>query len=86
MKTYIKSLFLASIALLAVNACTGFLETNPSTSVADTEVFKTTQGAQSALYGAYWQMESGNGGANRQDDWGYPTHLMTFDVDRKSVV
>ncbi|MDY0174124.1 MAG: RagB/SusD family nutrient uptake outer membrane protein [Bacteroidales bacterium] len=86
MKTYIKSLFLASIALLAVNACTGFLETNPSTSVADTEVFKTTQGAQSALYGAYWQMESGNGGANRQDDWGYPTHLMTFDVCGEDMI
>ena len=86
MKTYVKTLLIAGTVLLGFSSCTGFLETNPSTSVADTEVFKTTQGAQSALYGCYFQMESGDGGAGRQDDWGYPTHLMTFDACGEDMI
>ena len=49
MKTYVKTLLIAGTVLLGFSSCTGFLETNPSTSLANTEVFKTTQGAQSAL-------------------------------------
>jgi hypothetical protein len=59
MKKYIKSILCTGIAIMGLAACTDFLETTPSTSVADTGVFKTTQGAQSALYGCYYQLESG---------------------------
>jgi hypothetical protein len=71
---------------MGLAACTDFLETTPSTSVADTGVFKTTQGAQSALYGCYYQLESGSGGSGRQDDWGYATHQMTFDACGEDII
>jgi starch-binding outer membrane protein, SusD/RagB family len=76
------------IIILSMNmsSCSKFLETNPSTDVADTDVFTTVNGAQSALYGCYFQMESGSGGTNRADDWGYPTHQMTFDACGEDVI
>ncbi|HPS25350.1 MAG TPA: RagB/SusD family nutrient uptake outer membrane protein [Bacteroidales bacterium] len=86
MKKYIKSILCTGIAIMGLAACTDFLETTPSTSVADTGVFKTTQGAQSALYGCYYQLESGSGGSGRQDDWGYATHQMTFDACGEDII
>lgn len=86
MKKYIKFLAFIGVFALALASCTDYLETNPSTSVADSDVFKTTQGAQSALYGCYYQMESGNGGAGRLDDFGYVSHQMTVDVTGEDLI
>ena len=48
---------LASLLLAGVStSCNDFLDTNPSTSVADSEVFQTVAGAQAALNGCYYHM------------------------------
>ncbi|MFA7116390.1 MAG: RagB/SusD family nutrient uptake outer membrane protein [Bacteroidales bacterium] len=86
MNKYIKILMIIGVTMFSLTSCSDYLETNPSTSVADNTVFNTTQGAQSALYGCYFQFESGTGGTNRSDDWGYPTHQMTVDVDGEDVI
>ena len=36
---------------LSITSCSDFLETNPSTNVADSQVFETVSGAQAALNG-----------------------------------
>ena len=85
MKKYIFTLLLGAL-IFGLSGCSGLLETNPSSSVSDSDVFKTVNGAKSALNGCYFQMESGDGGANRQDDWGYPTHQMTYDVCGEDMI
>ena len=67
-------------------SCDGFLETNPSASVSDSDVFTTVNGAQAALNGAYYQLFYGDGGAGRADDWGYATQLMTFSADGDDLI
>jgi len=67
-------------------SCKDFLETNPTSSVADSEVFTTINGAQAALNGCYYHLFLGSGGSGRQDDWGYATHLMTFSVDGEDLI
>ena len=86
MNNHTKYLIVVGLALFGFAACSDFLETNPSSSVSDASVFNTVQGAQSALNGCYYQLESGNGGAGRQDDWGYPTHQMTYDVCGEDII
>ena len=67
--------------MISLTACNDFLETTPSADVADSEVFKTTEGAQAALNGAYYQLRAyGSGGADRSDDYGIPSLIMTYDV------
>ncbi len=68
-------------------SCSDFLETNPSTSVSDAQVFKTLSGAQSALNGCYFQMRAYNsGGANRSDDWGIPSIQMISDLCGEDII
>ena len=86
MKKTIKYLLFAVPLLFGLNSCSDFLETTPSTDVSDISVFNTVQGAQSALNGCYFQLESGDGGANRADDWGYATHLMTYDACGEDMI
>lgn len=80
--------FILCIGLLTLGlaSCKDFLETNPTSSVSDQDVFTTVNGAQAALNGAYYQMELGGGGSGRQDDWGYATHQMTFDADGEDII
>ena len=85
MKNIYRILCLGLIAF-GLCACDDFLETNPSSSVADTEVFKTLNGAQAALNGCYYQLHLGSGGQGRQDDWGYQSHLMTFSADGEDCI
>ena len=47
---------------LSITSCSDFLETNPSTNVADSQVFETVSGAQAALNGCYYQMKCYSGG------------------------
>ena len=64
-----------------LTSCSDFLETNPSTSVSDNQVFTTVSGAQAALNGCYYQMKCySGGGANRSDDWGIPSIQMISDM------
>lgn len=70
-----------SIALCLTGCEKDFLETSPSSSISDTEAFKTTQGAQTALNGLYFHLRRYNGGgANRMDDHGIPSLIMTNDA------
>lgn len=79
---------LATGGLLALNtSCSDFLETNPSTSVSDQDVFTSVSGAQAALNGCYFHMRAYNsGGANRQDDWGMPSVQMISDVSAEDII
>ena len=70
-KNYILSVLAIGLMTGSMVSCSDFLDTKPSTSVDDTDVFQTTSGAQSALNGCYYQMRAyGSGGANRGDDYG----------------
>ena len=65
---YILSVFATGILVGGLTSCNDFLDTKPSTSVDDVDVFETTSGAQSALNGCYYQMRAYNsGGADRGD-------------------
>lgn len=90
MKKIIHSLRLTGLlALLAlvIAGCSDFLETNPSTSVADTDVFNTIAGAQAALNGSYFHMRAyDSGGANRWDDHGIPSIQMISSVSGEDII
>nr|WP_320022797.1 RagB/SusD family nutrient uptake outer membrane protein [uncultured Draconibacterium sp.] len=86
MKNYIKTLLIAVVIVLGTTSCEDYLETNPSSSVSDISVFNTVQGAQAALNGCYYQMESGRGGTDRADDWGYPSHQMFQTVCGEDII
>ncbi|MDF9831049.1 RagB/SusD family nutrient uptake outer membrane protein [Parabacteroides sp. PF5-6] len=90
MKKIIYSLRLTGLLVLTalvVSSCSDFLETSPSTSVADTDVFNTIAGAQAALNGSYYHMRAYNsGGANRQDDYGIPSIQMISDACGEDVI
>lgn len=86
MKRYIKTLLITTILALGTTSCEDFLDTVPSSSVSDNLVFNTVQGAQAALNGCYYQLESGNGGAGRSDDWGYPSHQMFQTVCGEDII
>jgi hypothetical protein len=69
------------------SACSDFLNVNPSTSVADSEVFQTVSGAQAALNGCYRQMVAyGAGGADRQDDYGIPSIMHISDMCGEDII
>ena len=44
---------LAAITALSVVSCRDFMETNPTSSVSDNQVFTSIQGAEAALNGCY---------------------------------
>lgn len=68
-------------------SCSDFLDTNPSTSVADQEVFKTTAGAQAALNGCYYHIRAyDSGGAKRGDDYGIPSIQMISDMCGEDIL
>ena len=50
-KNYILSVLATGLMTGSMVSCSDFLDTKPSTSVDDTDVFQTTSGAQSALNG-----------------------------------
>lgn len=78
---------ISGLLIGGTTSCSDFLETNPSTDVADSEVFTTISGAQAALNGCYYQMKCyGGGGANRQDDWGIPSYQMISDLSGEDVM
>ena len=52
-KNYILSVLATGLMTGSMVSCSDFLDTKPSTSVDDTDVFQTTSGAQSALNGCY---------------------------------
>lgn len=77
----------AALLTLGLNSCEDYLTTNPSTSVADSEVFKTTAGAQAALNGCYFQMRArSSGGSGRNDDYGIPTVMAWSDVCGEDMI
>lgn len=90
MKTILRTLFyILPLSWLAVycSSCSDFLDTNPSESVSDQDVFKTTQGAQAALNGCYRDLRAYNsGGGDRWDDIGIPSLQMTFDACGEDVI
>lgn len=89
MKTIKYSYFIAiGVALsLLTSSCSDFLETSPSTSVADNEVFKTIAGAQAALNGSYYHMRAyDSGGADRQDDYGIPSIQIISDLCGEDII
>lgn len=57
-KNYILSVLAIGLMTGSMVSCSDFLDTKPSTSVDDTDVFQTTSGAQSALNGCYYQMRA----------------------------
>jgi hypothetical protein len=84
---YILFLFSLGFAACGIYSCSGFLETNPSTSIADNEVFITVAGAQAALNGSYYQMRAYNsGGADRQDDYGVPSVRLISDMCGEDII
>ncbi|WP_302026781.1 RagB/SusD family nutrient uptake outer membrane protein [Parabacteroides johnsonii] len=84
---YILSVFATGILVGGLTSCNDFLDTKPSTSVDDVDVFETTSGAQSALNGCYYQMRAYNsGGADRGDDYGIPSIQMISDVCGEDVM
>lgn len=85
MKNILK-IFTVGALVLGLSGCEGFLETNPTSSVSDKDVFTTVNGAQAALNGCYYQIALGSGGSGRSDDWGYSTHLMTFSADGEDII
>lgn len=84
---YILFFFCLGFAVCGIYSCSNFLETNPSTSIADSEVFTTIAGAQAALNGSYYQMRAYNsGGANRQDDYGVPSVRLISDMCGEDII
>ncbi|MCD7931532.1 MAG: RagB/SusD family nutrient uptake outer membrane protein [Tannerellaceae bacterium] len=86
-KKIIITSYILSILWLGFTACSDFLDKNPSTSVADTEVFKTVSGAQAALNGSYYHMRAYNSGrANREDDYGIPSIQIISDMAGEDII
>ena len=84
---YIISMLGAGLLTFGTFSCSDFLDTNPSTSVADSEVFVTVAGAQAALNGCYYHMRAYNsGGADRWDDCGIPSMQMVLDVSGDDMI
>ena len=84
---YILSVFSVGLIIGGFTSCSDYLDTKPSTSVNDTEIFSTTSGAQSALNGCYYQMRAHkSGGYNGNDDYGIPSIQMVMDMCGEDVI
>lgn len=81
------SIGVAGLLCLGMTSCGDFLDTNPSTSVLDNEVFVTVAGAQTALNGAYYHMRAyDSGGADRSDDYGIPSIQHISDLCGEDII
>lgn len=77
----------AGLLCFGFTSCSDFLDINPSTSVADSQVFTTVAGAQAALNGSYYQMRAyDSGGADRQDDYGIPSIQIISDLCGEDMI
>lgn len=65
-----------------------FLETSPTTSISDQDVFKTVDGAQTVMNGLYrWLREYDSGGTDRHEDMGQKSVDITLDVtDGRDII
>ena len=75
---------LAAVATLSVVSCKDFLETNPTSSVSDNQVFTSIQGANAALNGCYNLLHFSSG--SRQDLNGYVSQICTFDTTGEDII
>ena len=80
----IMTLALAALTALCAVSCKGFLETNPTSSVSDNQVFVSIQGAEAALNGCYYLVHFSSG--SRQDLNGYASQILTFDATGEDLI
>lgn len=85
MKKFIIATSVALTALFAAS-CSDFLETNPTSSVADNQVFNTIKGAEAALNGCYNLLHFNDESYDRGDVTGYVSQIMTFDVTGEDII
>lgn len=84
-----KKIFFAAAAVLSaltLSSCSDFLETQPTSSVSDSQVFTTISGAQGALNGCYYILDFEDLNYGRGDVNGYVSHLMTFDSCGEDII
>ena len=86
MKRILKGIFLSAAVLVAASSCKDFLETSPTSSVSDSQVFTSVKGAQAALNGCYYYFNFGSVYSDRGDDNGYICHLMTIDARGEDII
>ena len=77
---------LAAIATLSLVSCKDFLETNPTSSVSDNQVFTSIQGANAALNGCYNLLHFNDEGYGRGDVSGYISQICTFDTTGEDII
>lgn len=75
---------LAALTALCAVSCKDFLETNPTSSVSDNQVFLSIQGAEAALNGCYYLVHFSSG--SRQDLNGYISQICTFDATGEDLI
>ena len=80
----IKIAAIAALASLCAVSCQGFLETNPTSSVSDNQVFTSFQGANAALNGCYNLLHFSAG--SRADLNGYISQICTFDATGEDLI
>ena len=80
----IKIAAIAALASLCAVSCQGFLETNPTSSVSDNQVFTSIQGANAALNGCYNLLHFSAG--SRADLNGYISQICTFDATGEDLI
>ena len=77
---------LAAIAALFAVSCQDFLETNPTSSVSDNQVFTSIQGAEAALNGCYNLLHFNDENYNRGDVTGYVSQILTWDTTGEDII
>ena len=77
---------LAAITALSVVSCRDFLETNPTSSVSDNQVFTSIQGAEAALNGCYYLLHFNDENYNRGDVTGYVSQILTWDTTGEDII
>ena len=77
---------LAAIATLSFVSCKDFLETNPTSSVSDNQVFTSVQGANAALNGCYYLLHFNDENYGRGDVSGYLSQICTFDTTGEDII
>lgn len=85
MKKYIIPAFVAILAFCAVS-CKDFLETNPTSSVSDNQVFTSIQGAEAALNGCYYLLHFNDENYGRGDVSGYVSQILTWDTTAEDII
>lgn len=77
---------LVAIASLSVVSCKGFLETGPTSSVSDGQVFTSIQGANAALNGCYNLLHFNDENYGRGDVTGYISQICTWDTTGEDII